>query len=276
VSAVAKASVRRAVARTASALCPSARQEGLRILTYHRINDRHPADRLAVHPAAFRRQMEALRSGGRSVLLLSHALACLRGQEPLPAGAVALTFDDGYEDNFLEALPVLDVLGLPATFFVATGFLGTALTIERYRSCCAHDRMLDWQQVREMRERGHAIGGHGRRHRELATLSAGEAEAEVQGCAADIAVRTGEPPRLFCYPRGSEGPAVREIVAACGFEAACTVYPGSNQPGVPLLALRRTEISGHDELADFELKLRGGFDAWHRLVQMYGRRRGHP
>jgi peptidoglycan/xylan/chitin deacetylase (PgdA/CDA1 family) len=269
-----KAQARRAAARAASALLPAGGAEGLRILTYHRVNDRHPADRLTVHPTAFREQMEAILSRGRPVLSLAEALPFVHGREPQPPGALVITFDDGYEDNFRVALPILEGLGLKATIFVATGLLGTPETIERYRGCCADDRMLDWAQVREMRERGSEIGGHGRHHRELALLPAADAEAEVEGCALDIAAHTGERPRLFCYPRGSESPAVQEIVSARGFEAACTVYPGSNPPGTPPLALRRTEISGDDGLADFDLKLRGGYDAWHRLAQLTRRRRG--
>jgi peptidoglycan/xylan/chitin deacetylase (PgdA/CDA1 family) len=268
-----QARARRAVARVVCALVPAGPPRGLRILTYHRVNARHPGDRLTVHPAAFRAQMEAILSRGRPVFSLASALPFLRGGEPGPTDAVALTFDDGYEDNFRVALPILEELGLKATVFVATGFLGGDGTIERYRRCCGDDRMLDWAQVREMRERGLEIGGHGRHHLELARLPAPEARAEVEGCARDIAAHTGERPRSFCYPRGSESPAVREVVAACGFEAACTVHPGPNPPGASLLALRRTEVSGDDDLADFDLKLRGGFDAWHRLVQLLRRRR---
>jgi len=269
-----RARARRAAARAASALLPGGPSRGLRILTYHRVNDRHPADRLTVHPTAFRAQMEAILALRRPVLSLAEALPFLRGREPQPSGALAITFDDGYEDNFRVALPILEGLGLKATVFVVTGLLGTPETIGRYHGCCGDDRMLGWAQVREMRERGHEIGGHGRYHRELAPLSPAEVDAEVEGCALDIAAHTGHRPRLFCYPRGSESPAVREVVAARGFEAACTVRPGSNPPGTPLLTLRRTEVSGDDNLADFGLKLRGGYDAWHRLVQLFRRRRG--
>ena len=259
--------VARVMARAAGFLEPLKQTQGLRILTYHRVNDHHPHDRLTVHPVAFREQMEALAAAGRPVIALPAALPALRGLAPLPPSAVAITFDDGYGDNFSDALPILEGLAFKATFFVATGYLGTSTTLERYRGCCARDHMLDWEQVRELRARNHEVGGHGRTHCELGALPRGEAAAEVEGCAADIASHTGERPRLFCYPRGSESPLVREVVAAHGFEAACTVYPGTNPLGGPLLALRRTEVSGADGIADFRLKLEGGFDAWHRLVQ---------
>jgi murein biosynthesis integral membrane protein MurJ len=249
------------------------REPGLRVLTYHRVNDAHPRDRLSVHPRAFAEQMEVLARSGRPVIPLAEALSALRGAVPLPDGAVSLTFDDGFEDNATEALPLLDRFGLKATFFIVTGCVGSSATLERYGGCCAADHVLDWDEVRELLARGHAIGGHGRTHRELATLPLAEVRAEVDGCRRDIEGQTGQRARLFCYPRGSENAAVRRIVAEAGFEAACTVRPGPNAPGGDLLALRRTEISGHDTLTDFRLKLEGGFDAWHRFVQRAQARR---
>ncbi len=240
---------------------------GLRVLTYHRVNDAHPHDRLSVSTRAFAAQMQALAASGRPVVPLAEVLPALRGDAALPAGAVALTFDDGYADNHAEALPVLERLGFPAAFFVVTGAVGTTSTIDRYARCCGEDRMLDWREVRDLRARGHAIGGHGRTHRELAGLDPDEARREAEGCARDIEERVGERPRLFCYPRGSVSANVRLIVGDCGFDAACTVRPGPNGPGADLLALRRTEVSGDDTLEDFLFKLEGGFDAWHALGQ---------
>ena len=240
---------------------------GLRVLTYHRVNDAHPADRLSVSTRGFAAQMQALAQSGRPVVRLADALPALRGEAALPAGAVALTFDDGYADNHAQALPVLERLGFPAVFFVVTAAVGTTSTIDRYARCCRFDRMLDWREVSDLRARGHAIGAHGRTHRELAGLDPEEALWEAEGCARDIEERVGERPRLFCYPRGSTSATVRRILGECGFLAACTVRPGPNAPGGDLLGLRRTEVSGDDTLEDFLFKLDGGFDAWHALVQ---------
>lgn len=240
---------------------------GLRILTYHRVNDDHPADRLSVPRVRFEEQMAELAASKRPVVRLEDALVALRGQSRLPERAVALTFDDGYQDNFRVALPVLTRHGFPATFFIATGLIGGTRPMERYRSCCDSDRMLDWAEVAQLGSFGHGIGGHTREHRELATLSAAERAGEIAGCRQDIAEKTGTAPSLFCYPRGSEGPDVRRDVAAAGFEGACTVAPGANAPGVDLFGLRRTEVSAQDTIEDFRVKLDGGFDGWHRIVQ---------
>lgn len=261
---------RRLVARVAASLSPAVQDGSLRILTYHRVNERHPGDRMTVHPDMFLLQMECLAASGRPVLPLSEAAARLSGVGPaLSPGAVALTFDDGYRDNLESAAPVLERFGFSATVFLVTGHMGAPAAIDRYAHCCDHDSALTWPEAREMRARGHALGGHGRTHRELAPLDAAALRDEVFGCRDDMLAALGEAPGLFCYPRGSESPAVRRAVAEAGFKAAVTVYPGVNAPSGDPLLLRRTEVSGQDDPTDFRLKLDGVYDAWHRLWQRF-------
>jgi peptidoglycan/xylan/chitin deacetylase (PgdA/CDA1 family) len=265
--------LRSIVRRTVAGACTVAGPppEGLRILTYHRVNRTHPGDRLSVHPDAFAAQMEWLVRSGRPVVSLAQAPSALRGETALAPGAVALTFDDGFADNFTVALPILERHRLPATFFLATSFVGAGRTLDRYQGCCSDDRMLDWEEARVLGGGRHALGGHGCTHRELDALAADDARGEIEGCARAIETATGRRPRLFCYPRGRETPQTRGLVAAAGFEAACTVRPGANPAGADLLALARTEVSGDDEIEDFRAKLDGAFDRWHRLRQAMAR-----
>jgi len=89
------------------------------VLLYHRVTDL-PSDpeMLAVSPANFHHHME----------FLAQKFRIIRFEEDwsgLEKPAVAITFDDGYADNVLEALPILEKVGVPATFFVSTGHIGT-------------------------------------------------------------------------------------------------------------------------------------------------------
>ena len=69
----------------------------------------------------FRRQMELLASNFK-VLNLGEAVQRL-AEGRMPPRAACVTFDDGYADNAAIARPVLEELQLPATFFIATGYL---------------------------------------------------------------------------------------------------------------------------------------------------------
>lgn len=101
---------------------PAGPRARLSVVYFHRVlaaaSPRHPD---VPDQAMFERQLEWLRACF-TVLPLPEAVNRLRDGS-LPAGAAAITFDDGYADNYLCALPVLQRLGLHATFFIATGFL---------------------------------------------------------------------------------------------------------------------------------------------------------
>lgn len=89
------------------------------ILLYHRVCDlAGDVHGLAVPPQAFREQMQYVRERFRVVPL--NVLAREAAERRLTAGTVAVTFDDGYEDNLVQASPVLLELGIPATFFLTT------------------------------------------------------------------------------------------------------------------------------------------------------------
>jgi len=89
------------------------------ILVYHRVTDLvSDPEMLAVSPGNFRRHMEFLKQQYR-IMRFEEEWSDLK--EP----AVVITFDDGYADNVLEALPILEETEVPATFFVSTGRIGT-------------------------------------------------------------------------------------------------------------------------------------------------------
>ncbi len=97
------------------------------ILVYHQVGDfkamrRHRAN--YCDRRRFTRQMALLARLGYRVLDLDTALDCLVGEQPAPACAVVLTFDDGYESFAQQALPVLQDHDFPATAYAISGGLG--------------------------------------------------------------------------------------------------------------------------------------------------------
>lgn len=126
----------RAAAAAVSGI-PGARR--LAVLTYHRVPD-VPDAMLPDEPDAsvFDRQMAVLKRCFRVIPLVLAVEQLRRGA--LPARAVCVTFDDGYADNVDVALPILQKWDIPATFFIATGFLSGGMMwndriIESLRRC---------------------------------------------------------------------------------------------------------------------------------------------
>ena len=95
------------------------------ILMYHRIaEERTDPWNLCVTPENFRQQLEVLRSSGLNVIHL-HELAASLSSGRVPKRSVVLTFDDGYLDNLENGRPLLERYGIPATVFVASGYLAS-------------------------------------------------------------------------------------------------------------------------------------------------------
>ncbi len=94
------------------------------VLTYHRVNDDGDPFFPSVPTAVFEREMAYIARTYRVLTVEELADRMQRGA--LPRNALAITFDDGYRDNLTQAAPILARHGVPATIFLATGFIGTA------------------------------------------------------------------------------------------------------------------------------------------------------
>jgi peptidoglycan/xylan/chitin deacetylase (PgdA/CDA1 family) len=230
-------------------------QSGVRIVAYHRVTtDR---DELAVTPAAFRAQMEALLRSGAEPAPLDEALEMLRER---PAGRYAcVTFDDGYHDNLDHAIPVLRHLGIPATFFIPTGIIGGAARPYWYER---PPPMLTWSELRDIAQDGlFAIGAHTRTHPALPKLSDDAAWTEIAGSKREVEEQTGERARAFAYPAGVYGEREVRMVREAGYRVGVTTLPGLVGPDHPPETLPRSFIDREDNLNMFEAKLTGLLDA---------------
>jgi peptidoglycan/xylan/chitin deacetylase (PgdA/CDA1 family) len=98
------------------------------ILMYHRVHPDSTGAPWQLERRHFRAQIAHLKRNYR-VLPLAEMVAALAKERPLPPRAVAVTFDDGYQDNWTEAFPVLRELACPATIFLTAGLVGTSDTM---------------------------------------------------------------------------------------------------------------------------------------------------
>jgi len=102
-------------------------EKTFQILVYHRVSTAGDAFVPALSVAAFERHVRYLSE--RCCVLSLTDLAVAAEERRIPARAVAITFDDGYEDTYLHALPVLRSYGIPATVFLTTGLMDSDLTM---------------------------------------------------------------------------------------------------------------------------------------------------
>jgi peptidoglycan/xylan/chitin deacetylase (PgdA/CDA1 family) len=247
----AKAALKRCVKAAAGLAGPliASRHPDSRILTYHSVG--HRAHEMNVTPDAFRAQMAWL-ADHFSVIPLAAAAKSEAG--------VALTFDDGYRDNLVNAAPVLESLGLPATVFVVPGRLGGLLDHDRDPET---SRLLTWNELEELEAAGVGAGAHTMTHRRLSTLSAAEQREEIGRSGEALAERLGHPIRAFAYPFGAATDYTAlsmRLVREAGFDHAVSNRYGRNRPGADRWALRRIWIDASDSLATFQAKVTGRLD----------------
>lgn len=106
----------------------SALASGWRVLMYHRIIDPEKSvlklqAGMYVRPETFRMQMQFL-AENCNVISLHDLTQALLKKETLPKKTIAITFDDGWVDNYEFAFPILKELKLPATIFLPTEYIG--------------------------------------------------------------------------------------------------------------------------------------------------------
>lgn len=192
------------------------------ILTYHSIGDDRPP--LSISVSQFSEQMEWL-SRNAQVIPLGDLVNALRRKHSLATNTVVLTFDDGYQDFYTQAAPVLRHFGFSATVFLPTEYCGRTNSWPGQPRWVSEEPLLSWTQVEELAREGFQFGSHSVTHPDMSRLSDTQAEREIVESKREIAAHTGSPVEFFCYPYGRWGKETREIVSrhfcgACSTAAA--------------------------------------------------------
>ena len=234
------------------------------VLCYHSI---HPTKSFAsASPTTFGRHLDWLVERCDVVPLEQILLTVLTPDRARPA--VAITFDDGYLDNYEFAFPLLHDRHLPATFFVTAGLLEKDPAVlarkQRLRRSSYDDvRPLEWAQVRGMHAAGMEIGAHTYSHPNLAVLSRARARDELWRSKQIIEERLGAQVRSMAYPFGKPGRHFTEetasLVEEAGYEYACAVLFRAVRPSDSRLAIPRLFVT-KDTVEGLRDKVLGAWD----------------
>ena len=215
------------------------------IVAFHRIQETvEPDDGLTVSLRMFERHCRFFRRHFRVVPLREIVEKLERGERL--NRELAITFDDGYRDNFDNALPVLEKLSLPATFFVVTQWMGTEVVPWWDAERGIRHPWMTWDQVRALHRKGFDIGPHTRTHADLGRFSGADAEGEIVGARRDLERETGASADLFAYPYGGAehlSEDNRALVKAAGFRCCCSCVGDVNRAGTDPFHLERIAVT---------------------------------
>lgn len=212
----------RYLAKSVLAMFPRSWQRARRrivVLCYHSV---HPTNAFAsATPEQFDEQMGWLKEHC-DLIPLGEALGRAAGRRDSPSKpAVSITFDDGYDDNFVFALPVLMRYGIKASFYVTTGFIDRDPEVmdrmRRMRGMAVS--ALSWKQLAEMRQAGMDVGSHTIKHPNLAELEPGAVGVELRDSKRSIEDRLGEEIDSVAYPFGIPGRHITDQTVAVAREA---------------------------------------------------------
>jgi len=228
------------------------------ILMYHQVGEFAPMREHRANYCDHRRfaaQMAFLKGFGYRVLDPDQVLACVRGEQPIPSRAVALTFDDGYANFVSHALPVLRHHGFPATVYAVSGRIGGQARWFAQDSGRPVPTLVSAAQLRAIQASGITVGSHTVSHLKLAEATPERQRRELIGSKACLEDLLGEEVKHLCYPYGSFGPDTVRIAAAAGYLSATTCLRGPALPGDHPLVLPRKAISFGDSLIGYFWKL---------------------
>lgn len=213
------------------------------ILMYHSIEamPRNTIMRsLHVSPRQFKFQMWVLKVLGYRALSLKKLQPYLDGNQQ--GKVVGITFDDGYQNILINAVPTLLKYNFSATCYIVSNNLGLTNIWDLDKGITQRKLMTE-EEVNKWLSLGMDIGGHTQTHPNLTKISFVEAKKEINECKVNLEKKFKTPINDFCYPFGVFNELISKAVKESGYETATTMLRGRVNPSTNRYKLPRIPIN---------------------------------
>jgi peptidoglycan/xylan/chitin deacetylase (PgdA/CDA1 family) len=243
------------------------------ILMYHSISENlfaksHPYYQINTSPNVFARQMRWLRRNGYRTMNLTEMLAAMETGQDL-SKTVVITFDDGYQDFYTDALPVMKQCGFTATIFLATD------RIQDWAVRIEGADYLTWREVRELHAEGIHFGSHTVTHPDLRSLEPEQIDYELGYSKETIEQKLGVQVESFSYPFAFPEEDrdfthfLSDALENHGFENGVSTILGRAGRKGNKFFLPRLPVNSWDDARLLRAKLEGGYDWLHWPQWLY-------
>jgi peptidoglycan/xylan/chitin deacetylase (PgdA/CDA1 family) len=186
--------------------------------------------------------MKYLKDNGFNAITISEAYDAIYNGKSVPPKPVVITFDDGYEDNYTNAYPILMKYGLKGTMFVITDVIG--------KGGC-----LSISQIQEMYDNGMDIESHTVNHEQLNLLSYDKQLKTLKTSKEYLESILNKKVISIAYPFGKYNSDTIRAVKEAGYLMAFTTQYGFSKKSNGILTLARVRISASDTTYSFASKI---------------------
>jgi peptidoglycan/xylan/chitin deacetylase (PgdA/CDA1 family) len=239
------------------------------ILVHHLISDN--THLLGMPTEVFFRQVEFLHKHYH-VVSLSQAIEMLKSGV-VRAPTVVLTFDDGYQENFLTLRSIIEATGIPVSLFVCTKIVEEQAEFPHDQARGQHNfNALSWDQVLYLSRNGLEIGSHTRSHFDCGSHDTETLRQELVGAKADLQRRLGQMIRFFGFPYGKPENMSDEAVrlTQSNYEYSLSCFGGENFFDTPVPQAHLFRKPHPADLWELELTLQGALDVRQLIKRALG------
>ena len=216
----------------------------LPIIMYHQVRNDKTGD-MIISKGKLEEELAYLKKEGYASIFPQDWLAYCDGKISLPPKCVVLTFDDGWKSQYQNAVPLLEKYGFRGVFYIYPDFV------------CGGSAM-NWQQIKDLVKRGHAVGCHSLTHAKLtrdpgenARAYAARLKKEISDSKKIIEDKIKTEVLDFCYPYGYYSLDCFALLRKAGYRSATTVNAGVNSKKCDPFTLGRFQVNQSTSLAAF-------------------------
>jgi len=238
----------------------------VRVLIYHSIGENDDSlpnkiKELNVNPQLFRLHMNYLKRNSCNIISIPEFYKCYVSERDFRKNTVAVTFDDGHENVFENAYPIMKQLSIPAALFITYEFVENGKNF-LWMEYSELGKPLNWEQINLMKDYFN-IFSHSLSHRNLRNLNDDDLKRECYDSKRLIAEKVDGSVDFFAYPRGSFGSfdsRVEKFLKEADYKLAFLNINGPVSKNDSSFNIKRTRIINRDNLWRFKLKLAGAYD----------------
>ena len=227
------------------------------VMMYHNVAESAEFRDDTVSPANFERHLQFLKSRGFNVITAKELATGIQAGKRFKHNTVVITFDDGNDNNYTTAFPLLRKYGYTAYFFISPGTIGTKGS-------------LTWDDVLRMHEGGMKFGSHGMVQAYLPDVSNEKQLYEILESKRILEEKLKTPLEYYAYPIGGFNDEIKKLLRDSGYKAAFTTNRGNDRFDKDVFEINRIRFGDHDT-SDFILaaKLSGYYNMFRKFKKSY-------